>query len=311
MKYYIGTKVIKAEPMAKGSTEGYKVMYEDGYISWSPKDVFERAYVSIPDEVTSAESFNSQALADMVVEKHRKLFNENEACSQSLDESLYTFLIQVGKARYGFGPDYLNTILAKLYKRAPFKANENAFEKGINITEDEHKVIRLKVEWAIALALTFGLFDMDEDNILETPKRIAKMWLGDSLECDTELGGGRFSKPVRLPKFPNNDKQGNWVTKKVRLIASCSHHFIPFFGEAIISYKPNKFLLGISKLQRLTNYVASRFWLQEDLTQVLKKTIADAAEVPLENVKVKIVAKHGCEMFRGVKNEDSPLETEA
>lgn len=226
-----------------------------------------------------------------------------------LDNSLYDFVMNVGKKRYGFDPEYSAKMLQKLDNFEAFKPNENAFEKGIELTEDEHKVLRLRVEWALGLAFTFGLFDMEDENIVDTPKRIAKMWLGDSLECDTELGGGRFSKPVRLPKFPNNDQQGHWVTKKVRLIASCSHHFIPFFGEAIISYKPDKFLLGISKLQRLTNYVANRFWLQEDLTLELKKTIAEAAEVDLDSVKVTIVAKHGCEMFRGVKNEHSELTT--
>lgn len=61
MKKYIGTKQIEAEPMTRGdawgkhllrekpSTEnfddkGYHVRYEDGYESWSPKDVFEKAY---------------------------------------------------------------------------------------------------------------------------------------------------------------------------------------------------------------------------------------------------------------------------
>lgn len=42
---YIGTKIIQATPMngAQGQP-GYQVVYEDGYTSWSPKDVFERAY---------------------------------------------------------------------------------------------------------------------------------------------------------------------------------------------------------------------------------------------------------------------------
>ena len=70
MLNYIGTKAIKATPMNLGdynklqgwvipegqdpATEGYLVEYQDGgkanhkdfagYISWSPKDVFERAY---------------------------------------------------------------------------------------------------------------------------------------------------------------------------------------------------------------------------------------------------------------------------
>lgn len=58
MKKYIGTKVIKAEPMtvteaqklgieikpATVEENGYLVEYKDGYKSWSPKSVFEEAY---------------------------------------------------------------------------------------------------------------------------------------------------------------------------------------------------------------------------------------------------------------------------
>lgn len=63
MKKYIGTKQIEAEPMTMGeayrrgllqagrvpnesekSKAGYYVKYENGYESWSPADVFEKAY---------------------------------------------------------------------------------------------------------------------------------------------------------------------------------------------------------------------------------------------------------------------------
>ena len=67
MKQYIGTKMVKAAPAlrlddGKGDVRiellennplprsgdsvdmGYKVVYEDGYESWSPQDVFDRAY---------------------------------------------------------------------------------------------------------------------------------------------------------------------------------------------------------------------------------------------------------------------------
>ena len=72
MEKYLGVKIVQAEPMSKQveqsnnetintehgiiipanscSVEGYKVVYENGYVSWSPKDVFEKAY-------KSAESF--------------------------------------------------------------------------------------------------------------------------------------------------------------------------------------------------------------------------------------------------------------
>ncbi len=50
MQTYIGTKIIQAEIPDQGDPErevakdGYKVIYPDGYTSWSPRDVFEAAY---------------------------------------------------------------------------------------------------------------------------------------------------------------------------------------------------------------------------------------------------------------------------
>ena len=57
---YIGTKLIRAYPMTKheherdmrivvsesrrSNQEGYRVIYEDGYKSWSPKATFDLAY---------------------------------------------------------------------------------------------------------------------------------------------------------------------------------------------------------------------------------------------------------------------------
>ncbi len=42
---YIGVKLISAEPQNNNDGEpGYKVVYQDGYESWSPQDVFEEAY---------------------------------------------------------------------------------------------------------------------------------------------------------------------------------------------------------------------------------------------------------------------------
>ena len=62
MQTYIGTKIVQAEPAVNVGgkiitgpvvqaedldatvREGYKVVYPDGYESWSPKEVFEEAY---------------------------------------------------------------------------------------------------------------------------------------------------------------------------------------------------------------------------------------------------------------------------
>jgi hypothetical protein len=42
MKEYIGVKIVRAEPEQRDGLDGYKVVYEEGYESWCPKDVFEK-----------------------------------------------------------------------------------------------------------------------------------------------------------------------------------------------------------------------------------------------------------------------------
>ena len=43
--YYVGCKQVLAWEQEKDGKEGYAVKYPDGYISWSPKEVFEKAYI--------------------------------------------------------------------------------------------------------------------------------------------------------------------------------------------------------------------------------------------------------------------------
>lgn len=49
MKSYIGAKIINAEPQEKDGAPGYKVVYPDNYVSWSPKHVFEESYRPVSD----------------------------------------------------------------------------------------------------------------------------------------------------------------------------------------------------------------------------------------------------------------------
>ena len=47
MPMYLGVKLVRAFPELKGEKEGYRVIYPDGYESWSPKKAFESAYFEI------------------------------------------------------------------------------------------------------------------------------------------------------------------------------------------------------------------------------------------------------------------------
>ncbi|HIW93022.1 MAG TPA: hypothetical protein H9868_00620 [Candidatus Flavonifractor merdipullorum] len=88
MDQYIGTKIIEAVPAVRKGGKvydltwpiprsmepeepGYRVRYQDGYESWSPKDVFERAYLPLhvnPDLKTDSPSV-SQKMVDEFITK--------------------------------------------------------------------------------------------------------------------------------------------------------------------------------------------------------------------------------------------------
>lgn len=87
MKTYIGTKIIQAEPALRIDGKvyspdeilpedtdvevGYRVRYPDGYESWSPRDVFEAAYMPVlnnPQLKTNEPSVSQQMVDDFILE---------------------------------------------------------------------------------------------------------------------------------------------------------------------------------------------------------------------------------------------------
>ena len=87
MDKYIGTKLIEAEPANRIDGKvfsvydccptgavvepGYRVRYADGYESWSPKDVFERAYLKMtvnPHLKTDKPSISQEMVDDFIVD---------------------------------------------------------------------------------------------------------------------------------------------------------------------------------------------------------------------------------------------------
>jgi hypothetical protein len=84
MRKYVGIKAVSAEPMTKKeagraglvrgwsesdeNSKGYKVVYGDGYESWSPKDVFEKAY-RLTDGLTFGDAIEALKAGKKVARK--------------------------------------------------------------------------------------------------------------------------------------------------------------------------------------------------------------------------------------------------
>jgi len=203
-----------------------------------------------------------------------------------------------------------------------FDPDGNVFDHN-NFDEDILFIVRCATQYYLTKAFKAMKIDLNNPNVAEdldngnigTPGRIAKIWTGSNINDDRELGSGRWSKKPRMASFPNTNGTDIPITKKVDIISSCSHHFIPFSSiakkesYAVISYIPHKFVLGISKLQRIANWISLRFFLQEDLTKALYDEISKVAET--DSVYVCLYEMtHGCETMRGAKSKNGSFTTE-
>ena len=214
------------------------------------------------------------------------------------------------------------------YKELPeFKINENIFSKVNEYNDELHYILRLVSQFYLIKTFEAMKIDLNDPNVKEelesgnigTPGRIIKMWCGANTHDDRELLGGRFHKPVRLAKFPNkiSEKIDNPIIKEIDLVAVCSHHLAPFGtlvssnnnAKVVVAYIPDKFVLGISKLQRVVRYVAQRGWLQEDLTKAIFEEISKTAETNSVYVKLKNI-EHSCEKYRGAMSQGDGFTTE-
>lgn len=250
-------------------------------------------------------------LIDFVKEHYEKKFHELKTFDLYWEK--YNSLPQFG------ANENIHEVLEKsgIDKGLYIDSESEFIESSDTIDIHIHWIMRMCTQYYLTKAFEAMKIDVNDPNIIEqslgkgTPGRIAKMWCGADGEDVTELGSGRWNKEPALSVFPNN--VGNFpITKEVEITSCCSHHFIPFttknFGKAIITYIPKDKILGISKLQRFVNWASKRFWLQEDLTNYIGRTISRIAETP--DVCVEIIdAKHGCETYRGVNNSQGSLST--
>jgi len=231
---------------------------------------------------------------------------------------------EITKEKYlkkGYNPERFETFWSEYQMCPSFKANQNVQEVG-GISEESHFIMRMVTQEKLKEVFQAMKLDLNDPNIQEeeenigTPGRIAKVWCGANLKDDTELGCGRWIDKPRIAVFPNTNTNTNIpITKRIDLVSNCSHHFISFNtlargdSYAIISYIPDEQVLGISKLQRITDWVSRRFWLQEDLTKAIYDEIVEVAQT--SSVYIKIVnAVHGCEQLRGPQSNDGAFSSE-
>ena len=91
--------------------------------------------------------------------------------------------------------------------------------------------------------------DPDRDGLLDTPKRVARMY--------AEICSGIHQDPsdhLRTMFEASHDEMVR--VRDIPLYSLCEHHLIPFLGQAHVAYIPNAtgHVTGLSKIARLGMY---------------------------------------------------------
>ena len=142
---------------------------------------------------------------------------------------------------------------------------------------------------------------VDDHNSYATARRVAKMFVH-------EIFRGRYYPPPDVTAFPNAKQYDQiYMTGPITVNSTCAHHFQPITGKCYIGIFPGDKVIGLSKFNRLVDWIVSRPQIQEEMTEQIADEIEKQTEA--KGVAVVLKAKHFCMSARGVKEHDSDMLT--
>jgi GTP cyclohydrolase I len=153
--------------------------------------------------------------------------------------------------------------------------------------EPRHDVV--EVENAVSALLTALGRDVTDENLVDTPRRVA--------ESMVEL----LTPPmVALTTFPNDDGYTELVlVRDIPFVSLCEHHLLPFRGVAHVGYLPGERIVGLSKLARVVELFARDLQVQERMTVQIARWLH--THLHARGVGVVLEAEHLCMSLRGVR----------
>ena len=146
--------------------------------------------------------------------------------------------------------------------------------------------------------------DPEREGLFDTPRRVADMYaelfMGLDIDPREELAVGYELGHREMV-----------IVRDIPFYSMCEHHLLPFYGTAHIGYIPsiNGRVVGLSKLARVVEIIASRPQIQERMTTDIADTIMDGLQP--SGVAVVVQAEHMCMIMRGVKKPGSNIITSA
>lgn len=146
--------------------------------------------------------------------------------------------------------------------------------------------------------------DVTDPSLSRTPLRVAKMYVD---EIFAGLVPENFPAITLLPAATVGEGVRQPIFVRSSFTSFCEHHFVPMQGMVYISYCPQEYLIGLSKIPRIVKFFSSRPQLQERLTVQIADCLTTLLQT--EDVAVSIAAHHFCVAARGIENSASQMVT--
>jgi len=167
------------------------------------------------------------------------------------------------------------------------------------VLTEETKTDRL--ERIVSDLITELGLDITDQHFEGTPARVARLY--------RELTRGSRLDPVKILKTFDSKHSELIVVSEINFYSLCPHHLLIYRGKMHFGYVPDGKIVGLSKIPRLIQAMASRPIVQEDLVSEIADTFMSVVK-PLGCV-ARATGWHDCVAVRGVKCHEAQMTTVA
>jgi len=143
--------------------------------------------------------------------------------------------------------------------------------------------------------------DLTDQHFAGTPARVAGLY--------RELTRGSRVDPAEILKTFDSKHSELIVVSEINFYSLCPHHLLIYRGKMHFGYVPDGRIVGLSKIPRLIQAMASRPIVQEDLVSEIADTFMSVVK-PLGCV-ARATGRHDCVAVRGVKCHEAQMTTVA
>ena len=186
------------------------------------------------------------------------------------------------------------------------RVHQHLIKCGVETPTTQHNMDRkdkiAEIEKSFTHIMQVLGLDLEDDSLIETPKRVAKMYVN---EIFWGLDYEAFPKCTTVDNKMKYDEMV--IERNVNVQSNCEHHFVVIDGLATVAYIPNQKVLGLSKINRIVEYFSKRPQIQERLTEQIYHALQFILET--DNIAVVIDAQHYCVKSRGVEDTGSSTVT--